>query len=142
MAAQQEGGAFASRGLQQMRDGGHRLRQPPSVVVGERRQHVGDVVLRSLVEFREGLAAFRRQTEAELPAVGGKRFAGDQPALLEALHDPAEIAGIEPEFAADLFRRKLVAMRELVQHPRLGQRIRALGDVLVQHSPVCGCKSG
>ncbi|MHC2777429.1 hypothetical protein ACVIM7_006920 [Bradyrhizobium liaoningense] len=49
-----------------------------------------------------------------MPAVRGQGLSRDQPLLVEALDDAAEIAGIETELVSDLFCGKVVAMGELV----------------------------
>ena len=63
-----------------------------------------------------------------MPAVGARSLLGDQTARREAAQDAAEVAGIEAELAADLARGRLVALGELVEHARLGERERALAD--------------
>jgi hypothetical protein len=76
-----------------------------------------------------------------LPAIRRQRFAGDQPGLIEILHDSAEIAGIETQFGADLLCREIFAVGEFVQHPGLAQRERALQELLVQHAELAGVKA-
>src|ERR1043166_6815198 len=94
-----------------MFDGGHRVSQPSAVILRKRRQHRGDLVLRAQIQLRESLAALGGEAEAKLSAVGCERFARDQATLFKTLHDAAEIAGIEPDLAADFLGRKRVAMR-------------------------------
>jgi len=51
--------------------------------------------VRPAIELREGLSAFRGQAEPVLPPVRRQRLAGDQPAVVEILDDPAEVAWIK-----------------------------------------------
>ena len=76
-----------------------------------------------------------------MPPVGRQRLAGDQPGFIEILHDPAEIAGIEAQFGADLLGREIFAVGEFVQHPRLAQRERAFQELLVEHAELAGVEA-
>jgi len=69
------------------------------------------------------------------------RASGDQPLLIEILDDAAEIAGIEPQLDADVLCGQLVAMRQLVEHPRLAERERALAEMLVEHAELAGIEA-
>ena len=62
------------------------------------------MVIRAALEFCERLPSLGGQGEAVLPAVGRQRFAADETCFIKALHDAAEIAGIEAQFGADLLR--------------------------------------
>src|SRR5262249_50333158 len=101
MTAQKEGPAFAGGRFQQVFYPRHGVDEAAAVIARERSKHCRDGLLRTSLQSGEGLTSFRGQRKPVLPAVGGERLALDQPALVEILHDPAEIAGIEPEFRAD-----------------------------------------
>src|SRR5207302_11364706 len=58
----------------------------------------------------------------------------NQPALREAAQDAAQIAGVEPQLTAELGRGGRVAVRQLVEHPHLGERERALEVPFVQQA--------
>ncbi len=119
----------------------HRADQAPAGAARQRGQHRADLVVRTAIEFCEGLAPLGRQSELVLPAVRRQRLAGDQPVVVEILHDPAEIAGIEAEFGADLLGGRVVPVREFVQHPRLAQRERAFQQMLVEHAELAGVET-
>ena len=84
---------------------------------------------------------FAGQCEPVLPAVGRQRLAGDQAGFIEILHDPAEIAGIETQFGADLLGREILAVGEFVQHPGFAQRERALQQLLVEYAELAGIEA-
>ena len=105
------------------------------VGLGEPRQHRRDLVAGAGVE--------RRRTRRGPSAVSAirlwrascrRRLAHDQPGVREAAQDAAEIAGVEPELLAELGRRDRVALRELVEHARLGQREPAVEQSFLQHA--------
>ena len=48
--------------------------------------------------------------------------------------NPAEIAGVEAEVAADFGRRRVAALADLVEHARFGQRERAVEPAVAQHA--------
>jgi len=59
-------------------------------------------------------------------SVSGGAGAVDQPLPAKAAQEAAQIAGIEMQVAGELARRRPIAMRQLIKHPRLGQREPAL----------------
>ena len=79
--------------------------------------------------------------EPDLPAVGRLRLSRDQSVVVEILHDPAEIAGIETQLGADLLGREILTVGEFVQHPGFAQRERALQELLVQHTELAGVET-
>ncbi len=104
-------------------------------------QHCGDLILRAQVQLGKGLAALGGEAELVLPAIRGQGPAGDQALFVEALHDAAEIAGVEAELVADLLCGKVVPLRELVEHAGLAERERALSQVLVEHAKLAGVEA-
>ena len=141
MAAQQEGGTRALRRLQQIFDRGHRLSQAAAIGRRKLRQHRADFVLRTAFEGGLGLTPLGGQRKLVLAAIRREWFADDQATLVETLDDSAEVAGIEAEFRPDLLGRRLVAMGEFIEHPRLAQRVGALHQMLVEHPELVGVEA-
>ena len=137
IAGEGEAAGFAEQPF----DHGHRPDQARFAVVRQLRQHRCNFVLHAALEFCECLTSLGGQSEPVLPAIGRQRLAGDQSGFIEILHDPAEIAGIEAQFGADLLCREIFAVGEFVQHPRLAQRERALQELLVQHAELAGVEA-
>src|SRR4051794_6665640 len=140
MAAQHESRRLAST-LQHGLDGRHSLREPRCIAGRKLSQHCGDLILRAQVQLGKSLAPLGGEAELVLPAIRGQGPAGDQALFVEALHDPAEIAGVEAKFVADLFRGKVVPVREFVEHAGLAERERALAKVLVEHAKLAGVEA-
>ena len=63
-----------------------------------------------------------------------RRRALDQAALLEAAQQAAQVAGIEAEVARQLGRGGVLAVRELPQQARFGQRERGRQQAFLQHA--------
>jgi hypothetical protein len=74
------------------------------------------LIVRTLIERREGLAAFRGQGEMALACVVLAAGPHDQALLLEALNDPTEIAVIEAKLGDKIARGRVVALRQFVEH--------------------------
>ena len=74
-----------------------------------------------------------RSIRLRRPSLGHGR-AGDQPGLLQPLQGAAEIARIEAEIAGKIGRRQAVAMGQLIEQARLGERETALQQVLIEHT--------
>ena len=101
---------------------------------GKAAEHRADLVARARVQRRERVVAPAGQGEEALPAVGLRAGALEQPALLEAAQDAAQIARIEPELSPERARGDGVLMRELVEDAPLGQGERAGQIALVQEA--------
>jgi len=69
-----------------------------------------------------------------LPRIDVRRLALDDAAFQETLEEAAEVAGIDPEILGEIGRGRRLAMRQLVDDPRLGQRELAAVIALVQHA--------
>jgi hypothetical protein len=101
-------------------------------------QHRGDLVLRAAIEPAERLPSRGGQAQTILATVLGRGLADDQALVLEILDDAAEIARIQPQFGSDRLRCRIVAVRKLIQYPRLRERERAAEQVLLEHAePFC-----
>jgi hypothetical protein len=90
----------------------------------------GDLRARCRVERRKSGAPALCQRELALPAVAVGDDALDQPLPAKPAQDSAQIAGIEAQLAPDLRRGDALAMSELVQHARFGQREPAVEQAL------------
>src|SRR3954471_10137802 len=134
MAAQQKSRSRRFGRLQYLLDRSHCSDQTAVRALVERIQHRRDLGLRAAIELGKGLAALGGEAELLLAAVGGQGRAADQALFAKTLDDAAEITGVEPERDADLLGRDGVALRKLVEHPRLGQGERALQQLLVEHA--------
>ena len=69
-----------------------------------------------------------------LPAVGCRAGTLQKSLLLEAREDPAQVAAVESEVAAELDRRRAVTVRELVENTRLRQRERPAERRIVENA--------
>src|SRR4051794_8180832 len=85
-------------------------------------------------ERRERLAAAQRDRQMDLPSIDPRPLLHDQAAAGEVAQHAAEIAGVEAELPADLTGGRVIAMQDLVQHTRLRQRERAVGESVLQHA--------
>src|SRR5262245_55443580 len=96
------------------------------------------------VEGSEGLTAAFGERKKTLPRVVRGGLAADQPDLLEAAQDAAEVAGVELELARNIARRTLCragARLDLIEHARLGERKRAVAPARLQHADACGVEA-
>src|SRR5438105_6794791 len=101
---------------------------------GEGREQRGHFVVRTGVERGEQLAPRRREGQVAPAPVGRGARSRDETALLEAAQHAAQVARVEPQVAAQLGGRRLLAMRQLVQHAHLGQRERAVVRAAAQQA--------
>ena len=104
-------------------------------------QHGDDLVLGAMVERSEGGAAQRGQGQQALAGVQRAGGALDQTALLEALEQAAEIAGIEAEVADERARGRIFPMGQLVEDAGLGQGEGALEQPLLEHADAPGIEA-
>ncbi len=74
-------------------------------------------------------------------ASAGRHLLADQPILVEAAQDAAQIAGIKTELAADVARGRTRALPDFVEHPRLGERERAVEPGFLQQADVLGVEA-
>ena len=109
--------------------------------LGEPAEHRADLPFGPRFERLEGLAAARGDRQEALPGVVRRDVLADQPALVKAAQDAAEIAGVEAEIAADVGRGGAVALLDLVEHARFGQRERAVEPAVLQHAEMLGVEA-
>ena len=112
----------------------HRLEQPAPVAIAEAGQHVAGLVGRPGVEPRHDIAAAAGQLDDLPPSVGGRTLPGDQLVRLEPGQDPAQVARVDVDRAAQVGDLAGVALRQLEQQPRLGERVRGV-QVLAPQQP-------
>ena len=67
-----------------------------------------------------------------LPRVTGRRRTADQAAGFEPPEDAAEVAGVQAEIAAELGGGRRGAVREFVEDAHLGERERAVQQMLAE----------
>ena len=65
----------------------------------------------------------------------------EQAARFEAPQDPAQIAGVEAEVAAEVGGGRRVAVGELVEHPHFGERERAVEVALAERADLPGVEA-
>jgi hypothetical protein len=90
---------------------------------GKRRQHARDLVARAGVEHRKGLAAPGGQRQQRAARVLRREPGPDQAAPAQRLQQAAEVAHVEVELRRQLAGARAAAPAELVDQPRLGQRV-------------------
>jgi hypothetical protein len=76
-----------------------------------------------------------------LAGIARRWCAGEKSALLEGLEHAAQVAGVEPQIAAEIGGGKPCAMRDFVQHARLGQRELALVQPFFKQADLAGVKT-
>ena len=130
--AQEVGPVVLGRRREQRFDGVHRLDETRPGVHREPLEHRADLRAGAGVQPGEGGRAARRKPQQGLAAVrvGGSLL--DQPALTEGPEDAAQVAGVEPQLLAQVRRRGLLDVRELVERARCGQGKRTGEEMLLQ----------
>src|SRR5437870_1129277 len=103
-------------------DRAHRADEPPLRGPGNSLEHRADLSPCGRVEPSERLTATRREGEHARPPVLRRDGARDQAPTPERAEHPREIAGVQNEIADERARARPLAMRELEQHSRFGQR--------------------
>ena len=133
MLAQQPGRPCGGiRAAEQALDAAHGGDQRSLRRLGESAEQRADLVARTCIERRKRLAAGVGQRQRALAAIGFGGHAADQPVAFEALQDPAEIAGIESEFATEAGGGGPGPLRQFVEHARLGEREAASQQAFLQ----------
>ena len=74
-----------------------------------------------------------RQAQLPLPAVFTRLFCAEQALAPEPAENPAQIPCVQAKLLTKLTGRARIAMSELIQHSRFGQRKRPLEVSLTQH---------
>ncbi len=92
-----------------------------SLVLVQRPDQAIDRVRLQRVEFGEGRVPRGRQAHEPATRVGRRGLSVDQPVGDEAGHDAAQISGVQIEGGPQLRHGDLVAVRQFVQHPGLGE---------------------
>jgi hypothetical protein len=93
------------------------------------------------VPSRAVIGAFAGQAQEALPPVRRRGALVDQSLLGEVAENAAEIAGVERQVAADLARGGGLALRELVEHARFGEREGAAQQAFLQNADLLGVEA-
>ena len=94
------------------------------------------------VEFRECLLTDRGEPDNLTTTVGRRLLPGDEPGGAEVRQDATEVSGIEIEFATQVGNRDTLAVRQLEQHPGLGEPKRRRRRGQASATPGPACRSG
>src|SRR6185369_184085 len=112
--------------------GAHRADQALAIGRGKLAQHGGDLVARAPVEERERRAPARREREQPGARVLARALGAHQAAPAERSEHAAEVARVQVQLRAQLGRGAAPAPAELVEQPRLGQRMGAADEARAQ----------
>ena len=116
----------------------HRAEQAFLALGRERREDLAHLVARALVEVAERAPAGGGQRERLAAAVGPVARPQHQALLLEAGEQPRQVRWVEAEVGRDGPGRDAVAVGQLEQDPRLGQRERGGEQVAAQGADALG----
>src|SRR5690606_18694308 len=107
----------------------------------ERLKQLLYLLIRFPIDLAELAPAQWRQVEQVLARVGLRWAASDEPALLEALEETADITGVEPEVGDEIGGRRPIADGNFVDDACFGQRERTAEQRLLQHAHPPGVKA-
>jgi len=133
VGAQHEG-AGPGRRTEQRFDACHRCQQLLLLRLAERFQQRRHLGLRATVQRCEGAPPGRADRQPHLPRIGAGAGGLDQPAFLETAQQPAQVAGVEVQRLGQLGGGGVLAVRQLPQQARFGQRKAAVQQAFVQHA--------
>ena len=139
-ASQDEAGGRRAVG-EDLVDGGHRGDEALLVVLGQRIEDGADLVGGAAVELGEGRGALRGEADALPAGVVGRALAGDQAVALQPGEQAAEEAGVDVHLAAQVGDLGHVALTELVEHARLGQRVGRAQQAVAQDADARGVEA-
>jgi hypothetical protein len=126
---------------QQSCDRIHRAEQPLPLDVAQASEQHGYLVGRPPIEVAPDLAAGVGEGDQLPPRIGRGALADDQSGVLELREDPAEVAGVEPEVAPQRGHLGPIALRQLEDHPGLGQRVRRVQQPVLQYADHTGVEA-
>jgi hypothetical protein len=92
-------------------------------------------------ERRERGPSFFGQAQHVDAPIRRPRRPRQQPARFEAAHDPADVAGVEPQVAGDLAGGRPIAVRELVEEAHFGEREGTVEMAVPEQPDVAGVKA-
>ena len=81
--------------------------------------------------IRKAALALLGQADLQPTAIAGRPLPGDELAAFEPGRDPAEIAGVDVEHAAQFGGVQVIPAGQLEDHPRLGRRVRVASRPLL-----------
>ena len=113
-------------------DPAHGCDEFESLIVVERRDQAVDRVRLQRVEFGEGRLPRRRQAHELATPIGRRGLPVDKSVGDEAGQDAAQIPGVQIQRAPQVRHGHLVAVRQFVQHPGLGEAERRAGQLRSQ----------
>ena len=122
-------------------DGGHRGHEALLVVLGQRIEDGADLVGGAAVELGEGGRALRGEADALPAGVVGRALASDQAVAVQPGEQAAEEAGVDVDLAAQVGDLGHLALTELVEHARLGQRVGRAQQAVAQDADARGVEA-
>jgi len=121
---------------EQLLDARHRRQQLLLLRLGQRAEQDAHIALRARVDRCECPLARGREAEVLVPRVVGRAGALNQAAFLETAQQAAQVAGVEIEFAREFGGGKPIAVGQLPQQPRFGERELRRQQAFVQRADV------
>ena len=112
----------------------HRIDDLPLAGRREAAEQGADVVPRPLFVRRELDAAAPGQVDQVAAGVGRRRRAADEAFRFEPPQYAAQIPGVEAQVVPQIGGGEIVAVRELVEHAHLGERVRTVEEVLAERA--------
>src|SRR5690242_13196581 len=97
-------------------------------------EHGGYFVMRSLVKWGECLPPLWGERQAALTGIRLESYFSDQALAGEPAHNPAHIAGIQTQVAAQVSGGELVPIRQFIQDADFSQRVGAVIKVFVENA--------
>src|SRR5262249_10183140 len=95
----------------------------------QHRRHVGVCLL---VEVRECGLSRPRERQVGPSSIRVRAGPANDAALVETADHTAQVPGVETELSTDVGGRRLFGMRDLVEHPRFGERELTAEPALLQ----------
>jgi two-component system cell cycle response regulator len=119
----------------------HGADEAPLLVVGEDVEDGADLVGRPAVELGEGGRPLLGEADPLAAGVVGRALAGDQAVALQSREQAAEKAGVDVHLAAQVGDLGDLALAELVEHARLGQRVGRAQQAVAQDADARGVEA-
>src|SRR5580693_6019303 len=128
-------------GIQQRLD---RLHGVQKIILPDGREFAEDgpdLLFRSSVQGHERLPAFLSELQQDLTRVLRRLLLFDETSFLETTQDPAQVSRIETKRVAELCRRRLFAVRQLIQGSRLSEGKWTVKQAFIQKPNVAGIET-
>lgn len=114
-------------------DRGHRRGQPRPLRFRQRFQHPCHGFDLVPVQVGERRSAARGEPHDQPAPVDRRALPHGEALGGEPVQDPAQVPGVEPQPGPEVRDLHRLALRQLVQHPRLGQRVLGPDETGLQH---------